>query len=185
VSLGILILRVVVGLTMAAHGAQKMFGWFQGPGLAGMSGMVQKMGFRSAKLLAALIAAAELGGGLLMTAGFLTPLGVAAVVGVMVGAIATVHWTNGFFVTKGGYEFNLLLIAASAAIVFAGPGRYSIDWLLGWPLFGAQWAFLSLAFGALVAGAVLASRHRPEASTASQEQEPSESGAKERTDAAA
>ncbi len=183
-SLGILILRLVVGLTMAAHGAQKMFGWFEGPGFAGMSGMLQKMGFRSVRLLAALIAVAELGGGLLLAAGFLTPIAVAAVVGVMIGAIATVHWTAGFFNTKGGYEFNLVMIAASAAIAFAGPGRYSIDGLLGWTLFGAEWALLALAVSVLVAGAVVASKHRAAVSAPSEEEHRGpEAG--ERTDAAA
>jgi putative oxidoreductase len=185
VSVGILILRVVVGLTMAAHGAQKLFGWFEGPGFAGMSGMLEKMGFRSAKLFAALIVAAEVGGGLLLAAGFLTPLGVAAVVGVMIGAIATVHWTNGFFSTKGGYEFNLVLTAAAIAIAFTGPGLYSVDGLLGWTLFGAQWAVLSLVVGGLAASAVLASRNRPASTFPSKEGELPRGDATERTDVAA
>jgi putative oxidoreductase len=162
-SLGSLILGLVVGLTMAAHGAQKMFGWFGGPGLAGMSSGIQNMGFRQAKRLSVLISVAELGGGLFIATGFLTPLGAAAVIGVMIAAIAIVHWRNGFFSTKGGYEFNLLLIAASEAIVIGGPGSYAIDSLLGWRLSGMGWGLISLTAGAVAAAGVLATRRPPAA----------------------
>jgi putative oxidoreductase len=184
VSLGILILRLVVGFTMAAHGAQKMFGWFEGPGFSGMSSGIKQMGFRPARLYTVLISVAELGGGLLLAAGFLTPLGAAAVIGTMIAAIAVVHWPNGFFSGKGGYELNLLLIAASAAIAFAGPGSYSVDHLLGWMLYGSRWGLFCLAAGVVAGAGVLATRHRPPSAGGLQTDEPA-SQATDRTEEAA
>src|SRR5918996_1091239 len=94
---GLLLIRVVLGATMAAHGAQKLFGWFNGPGLAGTGGWLHSMGFKPARLHAAVTGLAEFGGGALLAVGLLTPPRSAAVAGGMLGAIATVHWKNGFF----------------------------------------------------------------------------------------
>src|SRR5687767_13226447 len=105
---GLLLVRVVLGAIMAAHGAQKLFGWFGGFGIAGTAGWLESMGFKQARLHATVNGLAEFGGGILLALGFLTPLGAAAVAGVMFVAIATVHWSNGFCNSSGGYEFNLL-----------------------------------------------------------------------------
>jgi putative oxidoreductase len=126
-SLGLLVLRVVVGLTLAGHGAQKVFGWWGGPGMKAWTEGVAKMRIRPAVPFAWLAALAELGGGLLLAVGFLSPLGSLAIIGTMLVAIATVHWPNGFWNTKRGYEFNLTIIGAAVAIGLAGPGNYSID----------------------------------------------------------
>src|ERR1700681_2554422 len=126
-SLGLLVLRVVVGLTLAGHGAQKVFGWWGGPGLKAWTEGVAKMRIRPAVPFAWLAALAELGGGLILAAGFLSPLGSLAIIGTMLVAIATVHWPNGFWNTKRGYEFNLTIVAAAVAIGLTGPGNYSID----------------------------------------------------------
>lgn len=126
-SLGLLVLRVVVGLTMAGHGAQKVFGWWGGPGLKAWTEGVAKMRIRPAVPFAWLAALAELGGGLALALGFLSPLGSLAIIGTMLVAIATVHWPNGFWNTKRGYEFNLTLMAAVVAIALTGPGTYSVD----------------------------------------------------------
>ncbi|MDQ3973644.1 MAG: DoxX family protein [Actinomycetota bacterium] len=158
--IGMLLLRTVLGLTMAAHGAQKLFGWFGGHRLEGTAGFLGSLGFRPARLHAVLVGVAEFGGGLLLALGLLTPLGAAAVIGVMVAAIAVVHWPKGFFNTNGGFEFNLAMIAGAAAVAFAGPGEYSFDGALGWQLAGADWGLGSLAAGALAAGVVLAWRAR-------------------------
>ena|SRR5581483_7729308 len=152
-SYGLLLLRVVVGGIFAAHGAQKLFGWFEGPGRAGTRGWIGSMGFRPDWLFAMLVSLQELGGGLLLAFGLLTPLGALAVTASMVVAVALVHWKNGFFVGKGGYEFNLALTAAAVALAATGPGRFSIDRALHWDdnISGLWWAVGVLA-AALVGG---------------------------------
>jgi putative oxidoreductase len=122
-----LILRVVVGLILAGHGAQKLFGWWGGQGMDGWTQMVAKLRIRPAQPWAWVAALAEFGGGILLALGFLSPLGNLAIAGSMLVAIATVHLARGFWVTKGGYEFNLALLAAVAALALTGPGAYSLD----------------------------------------------------------
>ena len=131
VSLGLLILRLVVGLTVAAHGAQKLFGWWGGPGIGGWTQAVTRLRIRPAAPWAWVAALSEFGGGLLFTLGLLSPLGSLGIAGAMLVAIATVHWANGFWNGKRGYEFNLTLIAAVVAVALAGPGTYSLDQALG------------------------------------------------------
>lgn len=130
-ALGLLILRLVIGLTLAAHGAQKLFGWWGGPGMTGWTQTVAKLRIRPAQPWAWVSALSEFGGGLLLALGFLSPLGSLAIAGAMLVAIATVHLPRGFWVTKGGYEFNLALIASVAALALTGPGVYSLDRALG------------------------------------------------------
>jgi putative oxidoreductase len=121
------------------------------------------MGFKPARVHAWVVGLAEFGGGSLLVLGFLTPLGAAAVAGVMFVAIATVHWTNGFFNTRGGYEFNLLIVATAIALAITGPGEISIDHLAGWTLAGPAWGLGALGISAAAAGSVLALRKpRPE-----------------------
>ena len=160
---GLLLIRVVLGGIMAAHGAQKLFGWFGGHGLAGTRGWLDTMGFKPARLHAAVVGLAEFGGGALLALGLLTPLGAAAVAGVMFVAIATVHWSNGFFNACGGYEFNLLIAATAIALAITGPGEFSIDHLAGWTLAGPAWGLGALGISAAAAGSVVALRKpRPE-----------------------
>jgi putative oxidoreductase len=155
---GLLIMRVVLGAIMTAHGAQKLFRRFGGYGISGTSGWLEPMGFRPARLHAAVVGLAEFGGGALLALGLFTPLGAAAVAGVMFVAIATVHWSNGFFNPNGGYEFNLLIAASAIALAFAGPGVISIDDLVGWNLAGTEWGLAALGISAATAGSVLAMR---------------------------
>src|SRR2546422_3230468 len=133
-ALGLLILRVVIGLTVAAHGAQKLFGWWEGPGMKGWTGAMNHMRIRPATPWAWMSALAELGGGLGLAIGPLTPLPSLAIAGSMLVAIALVHWPHGFFVTKGGYEFNLAILAGVAAVALTGAGAYSLDTALRIPL---------------------------------------------------
>lgn len=131
VALGLLILRLVIGLTLAAHGAQKLFGWFGGPGMTGWTGAMNRMRIRPATPWAWMSAFAEFAGGIGLALGLLFPLPSAAIAGSMLVAIALVHLPKGFFVTKGGYEFNLSILAAVAALALIGPGAYSLDSALG------------------------------------------------------
>jgi putative oxidoreductase len=125
--LGLLILRLVVGLTMAAHGAQKAFGWWSGPGQTGWRGAMLRMGFRPAELWAAVSTAAELIGGLMLAFGLLTPFGAAAIIAQSIVIIGRAHLSKGFWNVNGGFEYPLLVAGVAAAVVFTGPGLISVD----------------------------------------------------------
>lgn len=123
---GLLLLRVVVGLTMFAHGSQKLFGWFGGGGLGGTAGWLAGMGFRPPGLMAVTVALAE-SSGLILALGLLTPLGALGIASAMFVAIVTVHLSKGFFVGNGGFEYNLVLASSAVAVAAIGPGRFSLD----------------------------------------------------------
>jgi putative oxidoreductase len=130
-SYGLLLLRVVGGLTISAHGLQKLFGWFGGGGIRGTAGFFENLGFRPPLLLTVLAGLGE-AGGLLFAAGFLTPLAALGMTIVMFNAIAVVHWSKGFFNSNGGLEFPLSLATIAIAVAMTGPGRFSIDRAIGW-----------------------------------------------------
>jgi putative oxidoreductase len=121
------ILRVLIGALMFGHGAQKLFGWFGGPGMSGVSGMMASMGFRPARLWALLLALVEVLGGLSLVFGFLTPLGAALLIANMLVTIVKVHGPKGIWNMAGGMEYNLVLIASLIVTGLAGPTTYSID----------------------------------------------------------
>src|SRR5262245_57817059 len=148
-SAGLLIARLVFGLLMAAHGTQKLFGWFGGYGLSAVSGYFETLGFRPGRLFAATAAAAEVVGGLLVAIGFLGPFGPALVLSVMIVAIFAVHLQHGLFATSNGIEVPLLYAAAAVALAFTGPGGYSVDQALGVTTLSTP----AVVLGALVAGA--------------------------------
>ena|SRR5690349_2502496 len=127
----LLILRIVVGLYLFGHGAQKLFGWLGGPGFAGTTGFMGQLGFRPARLWALNAGLAETAGGLLLLLGFLTPLGSLAIGAAMLTAIATAHLGRGWFNTTGGPELPLTNLAVAAAVAIAGAGRFSLDAWLG------------------------------------------------------
>jgi putative oxidoreductase len=150
----LLILRVVIGLYVAAHGAQKLFGWFNGPGLKGTEGFLGGMlGFRPAGLWAPALALAEFGGGLLMAVGLLGPLGPIAVAATQTTATVVVHWAKGPWGTEGGYEQTLTNLSVAVAVAVAGAGRYSIDSLVGIsiPVWFSLVVAVAAALGVLVA----------------------------------
>ena len=124
---GLLIARVVFGLLMAAHGAQKLFGWFGGYGLAGTAGFFEQLGFRPGKLFAGAAAGTELVAGLLVALGLLGPLGPALIVSVMIVAAATVHWQHGLFAQNNGIEVPLLYGVAALTLALTGYGVFSLD----------------------------------------------------------
>lgn len=122
---GLLLTRLALGLTMAAHGAQKLSGWFGGGGITGTGQFFTMSGYPSGETMAVVAGLSELLGGLGIAAGLLTPLAGAAVVGTLVNALA-VKWGGGFFAPQG-VEYELLLAAAGAGIALTGPGRYAVD----------------------------------------------------------
>src|SRR5437773_11271672 len=128
---GLLALRLALGAVFLAHGAQKGFGAFGGPGFEGATGFIGSLGFRPARVWAGLAVGGELAAGFLFLLGLLTPLAGLLVVATMAVAIAKVHGPKGFFVQNGGYEYNLVLIVAALAVAVMGPGRFSLDYVLG------------------------------------------------------
>jgi len=128
---GLLVARAVLGFLMAAHGAQKLLGWFGGHGLAGTAGFFESLGFRPGKAFAVVASLTELGSGLLVALGLLGPLGPAGMLAVMVVAAGSVHWKNGVFAMSNGIEVPLLYGTGAAALALTGPGAYSLDRLLG------------------------------------------------------
>jgi len=127
---GLLVVRLVAGLIFAAHGAQKAFGWWSGPGLTGWQGALDRMGIRPAHLWAPLSAGVELLGGLALAVGFLTPLTTALLVGLSIVIIGQVHLPRGLWNKDGGIEFPATLAAIVAAVLLTGPGAASLDGLL-------------------------------------------------------
>ena len=146
---GLLLLRLVVGLLFAAHGAQKLFGWFGGGGPQGTAQFFASLGYRWPAAMAIVAGLAEFGGGLLLASGFLTPLAAFLLTVVMLNAIATVVWPKGFL---GGYEFELTLAAVAVALAATGPGELSLDNAIGWAdeLSGILWASLVLSSALVV-----------------------------------
>lgn len=143
------ILRVVVGGLFLIHGTQKLFGWFDGPGMDGTEQMMQGLGMQPARLHAAAAATFETLGGLLLLTGLFVPVAALMLVAVMTTAIRTVHLAKGLFNHNGGYEFNLVMLAVPVAVASVGPGWLSLD-----NLFGVTWASWGWAVAALVAGVI-------------------------------
>ena len=148
-----ILLRLVVGLALAAHGSQKLFGFFGGGGLAGTRKFFAGLGFRTPLAMAFVAGLSELGGGLLFAFGLLTPFAALALTVVMLNAIGTVHWKKGFFNSAGGFEYNLLIIATVVAVTATGPGRFSLDHAFGWAgsISGPWWALAIVVLAPLIA----------------------------------
>jgi putative oxidoreductase len=130
-SIGLLLIRVVIGLVMAAHGAQKLFGWFGGYGLNKTGEFFVHLGFHQGRAFATAASLAEITSGLLLVVGFLGPVGPALMISVMIVAMITVHWQNGLFATDNGIEVPLLYSTAAVGLALIGYGRYSLDAWLG------------------------------------------------------
>jgi putative oxidoreductase len=144
---GLTFLRAVIGGLFVGHGTQKLFGWFGGHGPEGTSQMFESIGLRPGRRHATAAGAAEAGGGALIALGLFTPAAAAAIIGTMFTAIRTVHFKNGPWVTNGGYEYNLALIAAMATLADLGPGDVSLDHALGIEVKGPLVALLAVGGG--------------------------------------
>jgi len=129
--LGLLILRLVVGLLVAGHGAQKLFGWFGGPGPKGVAGWLGSLGLRPASFWALMAGLSEFGGGLLLALGLLNPLGSLGITGAMLMAIIVAHWGKGLWNSNGGSELPLTNLTVALALALTGPGAYALDPMLG------------------------------------------------------
>jgi putative oxidoreductase len=158
-----LLLRLIVGGFFVGHGTQKLFGWFDGPGLEATAQGFEQLGMRPGRRNAIAAGVAEAGGGAALALGFATPLAASALTATMLTAINRVHLKNGPWAGSGGYEYNLVLIAAVLAVAEAGPGEPSLDASLGIEKSGPRWALAALGAGVIGAvGAHLAAEsHAP------------------------
>ena len=129
---GLLVLRLVLGVTLAAHGYNKFFGGGRIPGTARW---FESIGMKPGKFHATVAATTEMSAGLGLAAGLLTPIPAAGFVSLMLVAAWTVHRHNGFFIVKEGWEYNLVLAVSAVAVATLGPGRLSLDWVI----FGKNW----------------------------------------------
>jgi len=130
INIGLLIIRLVIGVLFIGHGAQKLFGWFGGYGLKGTGGWFESIGMKPGVTMALFAGLAEFIGGILFALGLLTPLAGIMIAGTMVMAIVKVHAPNGLWATSNGYEYNLTLLAVAIGIALIGPGQYALDTLL-------------------------------------------------------
>jgi putative oxidoreductase len=156
--LALLILRLTVGALLAGHGSQKLFGWFEGPGLMGTQGFMEKLGLRPGRVWGTMAALGEFSGGVLTALGFLNPLGPLNIASAMIVAARRAHWGKPVWASAGGMELPLTNLAAALALALAGPGRYSLDRALGIRMPRPLAALMTLG----AAGTTLAALRRPE-----------------------
>jgi putative oxidoreductase len=157
---GLLAARLVLGSLMAAHGAQKLFGWFGGYGIAGTGRYFEQIGFRPGRRYAAAAGVAELVSGVLLIAGLLGPIGPALMLSVMIVAAVSVHWPHGLFAASNGIEVPLLYGTGAAALALTGFGRYSVDAALGYGASSSQAAVWAVLLAAVVGAVVNLSTRR-------------------------
>jgi putative oxidoreductase len=157
---GLLLARVVVGLLMAAHGSQKLLGWFGGYGLNGTGQFFEGLGFRPGRTFAALASLAEVSGGILLVLGLFGPIGPALILSVMIVAAIGVHWQHGLFATTNGIEVPLLYATIASALALTGFGQFSLDaWLGLTSLWTPAVTWIALAVG-IIGGIVNLSLRR-------------------------
>jgi putative oxidoreductase len=154
IDLGILVLRMAFGAAIAAHGAQKLFGWFGGYGLKGTGGFFETIGFRPGIAFAAAAGLSEFGGGVLLVLGLFTPLGAAGALAAMLVAWVSVHLNNGFFAMNNGIEVPFLYAVAAVGLAFTGGGAFSLDARLGLTFLEDPYIVIGL-LAATVIGAVV------------------------------
>jgi putative oxidoreductase len=147
--IGLVLLRVVAGGLLAAHGSQKLFGWFSGMGWSRNAAAFDSMGYNPGKLFGTLAGLSEFTGGILLVLGLLTPLASAIVLGTMINAINTT-WSGGLMTGKG-YELPLLFATVGAVVAFTGPGKFSLDSGRPWQRQGVVWGVAAIAVAVIAA----------------------------------
>ena len=158
--IGLLIVRAVVGALFVGHGTQKLFGWFGGHGLKATGGFFESLGFRPGRVMAGVAGVTEALAGLLLIAGFLTPLAAAMIIGVMLNAVLTAKREAGLW---GGYELDLVYALVAAGLAFTGAGAYSVDAYLPWQLSGVVFGLGAIVLGVVTGFFTLSARHFAEA----------------------
>ncbi|MFI9510347.1 DoxX family protein [Nocardia sp. NPDC052566] len=156
---GLLIVRVIVGLVMAYHGTEKLFGWWGADGLDGATRFFTSQGYRPPRLMAAVAGGTETAGGVLLALGLATPLAALMLIGAFVN-ILLLHLPNGLSRRNNGFEYELVLLAATCCVAFAGPGAWSADAMLDAPWDGMSRGAVVLGVGVLAGLAVSGSRRR-------------------------
>lgn len=151
-------IRAVIGVLVIGHGFGNLLGWLGGFGLDGTAEVFERLGFRPGRLWSAVAGLTELGAGALLAAGLATPLGAAALIGLMIVTIFTAHRGKGPWYFNGGWEYNLTLLTVAAALAFAGPGRFSVDHAVGFEPGTIGWGIAAVAVGVGTGGASLALR---------------------------
>ncbi|MBD0417898.1 DoxX family protein [Streptomyces sp. TRM S81-3] len=169
--LGLLLLRLGTGGVLAAHGAQKLFGWFGGHGIEGTGQFMESVGYVPGKASATAAGLTEAGGGMLLALGLATPAAGAAAAGAMAGA-AAVHAPNGFFAQSGGYEYAASLGLTAAGLAVTGPGRLSLDQVLGHAVNRSWMVPAAFAATAAATALVVGARNRRVRKAAEGEQQP-------------
>jgi putative oxidoreductase len=154
-NIGRLVARTVIGTLFVGHGTQKLFGWFGGPGIEGTAGFMGSLELNPPRRNALIAGLTETVGGALLTMGLATPLASGALVGGMITAIRKVHLPSGPWVSEGGYEYNLVLIAGLLALAEEQPGDISVDAALGLDLTGVKWSLAALLLGAAASEAAV------------------------------
>ncbi|MFG2135237.1 DoxX family protein [Streptomyces sp. NPDC048650] len=152
---GLLLIRITIGLLMAGHGAQKLFGIFDGLGLGATGKGFAALGYHPGRVYAAVAGISELLGGLGLALGLLTPLAAAALIGVMINAMVTVTAAHGLWANTGGMEYNVTIAAIALAIAAIGPGRLALDHPFRWGKGGWREAAVALFLGGIGAAVVL------------------------------
>jgi putative oxidoreductase len=160
--IALLIVRLIIGLGFAAHGAQKLFGWFGGYGIAGTGGFFAGLGFQPGTAFAALAGLSEFGGGLLVALGLGGPIGPALMLIVMAVATITVHLKNGWFVTKNGFELPFAYGGLAVLFAFYGYGSYSLDAALGFSALSSERDATIAVIAGLVIGVLTTLLRRPQ-----------------------
>jgi putative oxidoreductase len=158
--LGLFIIHVTVGVLLAGHGAQKLFGWFGGHGPEGTGGFMESLGMRPGRPMALAAGASEFGGGILLALGLATPLAAAVIGSTMLVAALTAHAGKGPWATNGGWELPLTYATVAIGLAFNGAGQWSLDQAIGWDVAGFWWGFgasVAALIGAI--GAITVGRH--------------------------